>query len=226
MTPAGTVSKGEETSLKILEAALELFREQGFDSTTMRDIASKAGVATGAAYYYYASKEAIVMAFYERAWQEMQLSIGGAVAEARGLEGKLRALIRVKMDYFSANRAVLRALLRVGADPRDPLSPFSSATAAIRHGDMEWFGRVLKEGGVAVPKDLAAHLPAALWFFQMGIIFYWVTDESTRQARSIHLLHLSCKIAVMLLRLAGLPMTRPLRRTALELMELIERSAA
>ena len=40
----------------------------------MRGIAERAGVATGAAYYYYASKDAIVMDFYERACDQMQKS--------------------------------------------------------------------------------------------------------------------------------------------------------
>ncbi len=55
--------KAEETGLKILHAALDLFRHEGFDSATMRGIAQKAEVATGAAYYYYPSKEAIVLDF-------------------------------------------------------------------------------------------------------------------------------------------------------------------
>ena len=38
-------AKAEETGLKILEAALELFRQDGFDSATMRGIAQRAGVA-------------------------------------------------------------------------------------------------------------------------------------------------------------------------------------
>lgn len=226
MPLANPTPKAEETGQKILDAALELFREQGFDQATMRDIAAKAGVATGAAYYYYASKEAIVMAFYERAWREMQPSIEGAVAVARGLEAKLRALIRAKIDYFADNRAVLRALLRSGADPRDPLSPFSGSTVEIRQADIAWFARILREGGVAVPKDLADHLPGALWFFQMGVIYYWVIDESVNQARTVHLLHLSCRAVVALLRIAGLPLTRPLRKTAVELIQLIERSSA
>lgn len=40
--------RAEDTRPKIYEAAMELFREKGFDETTMRDIASKAGVALGA----------------------------------------------------------------------------------------------------------------------------------------------------------------------------------
>jgi len=49
MPSAKITPKAEETGRRILDSALELFRQQGFDSTTMRDIARKAGVATGAA---------------------------------------------------------------------------------------------------------------------------------------------------------------------------------
>ncbi len=66
MRPEAITSKAETTADRILEAALDLFRRQGFDSTTMRDIAREAEVATGAAYYYYSSKDAIVLEFYRR----------------------------------------------------------------------------------------------------------------------------------------------------------------
>src|SRR6202048_4732283 len=89
--------KAEETGLRILDAALALFREEGFDTTTMRDIAEKARVATGAAYYYYPSKDAIVMDFYQRSCAEMQPKIEAALEHATGLETRLRELIRVKL---------------------------------------------------------------------------------------------------------------------------------
>src|ERR1700721_2683181 len=116
-------SKAEETGSKIMDAALDLFRHQGFESATMRDIAQHAGVATGAAYYYYPSKEAIVMDFYQRSCAEMQPMIEEALQHAIGLEARLRELIQVKLSYFTPNRSVLRALLRNGADPGHPLSP-------------------------------------------------------------------------------------------------------
>ena len=75
-TGSAAVSKGstkaEVTERRILDAALEMFRAKGFEEATMRDIASAAGVATGAAYYYYPSKDAIVLAFYQRSCTEMQ----------------------------------------------------------------------------------------------------------------------------------------------------------
>ena len=69
-------AKAEGTRERIVDAALELFREKGFDETTMRDIAAAAGVATGAAYYYFRSKEELVMAFYARTAQEAWLVPG------------------------------------------------------------------------------------------------------------------------------------------------------
>src|SRR5215467_6884072 len=160
--------KSEATERKILDAALELFRETGFDETTMRAVAARADVATGAAYYYFPSKDAIVLAFYERSTAEMQPKIASALDGARGFEEKLREAIRVKLDYFTPNRAVLRALLRNGADPKHPLSPFGAETKAIRDADLAWFRKVIDDGGIRVPKDLDPDLPGVLWLFQMG----------------------------------------------------------
>jgi AcrR family transcriptional regulator len=222
MPPSKTTPKAEETGRRILDAALELFRQEGFDSATIRDIARKAEVATGAAYYYYPSKDAIVMDFYERSCAEMQPKIESALEHAKGLETRLRELIRVKLEHFAPNRSVLRALLRNGADPKHPLSPFSPQTKAIRDIDVEWFRRILVDCGMRIPRDLEPHLPAVLWFFQMGVIFFWVIDESPDQARTTRLLELAAKSVAFLVRVSTLPLMRPLRKTALELVAIVE----
>jgi AcrR family transcriptional regulator len=217
-----TTPKAEETGRRILDAALELFRQEGFDITTMRDIARKAGVATGAAYYYYPSKDAIVMDFYQRSCTEMQPKIEAAVAHASGLESRLRESIRAKLAHFAPNRGVLRALLRNGADPKHPLSPFSPQTKEIRDIDLAWFRRILVDCGMRIPRDLEPHLPGVLWFFQMGVIFFWVIDESAEQARTARLLELATNSVVFLIRVSALPLMRPLRKTALQLIEIVE----
>jgi AcrR family transcriptional regulator len=58
--------KGDQTKALILETALEMFRERGYDNTTMRAVAQKAGVSLGNAYYYFRSKEYLIQAFYQR----------------------------------------------------------------------------------------------------------------------------------------------------------------
>jgi len=222
MPPTKTTPKAEETGLKILEAALELFRQDGFDAATMRDIAAKAQTATGAAYYYYPSKDAIVMDFYRRSCAEMQPKIEAALEGVKGLEIRLRELIGVKLKHFAPNRSVLRALLRNGADPKHPLSPFSAQTKEIRDIDIAWFRRILEDCGIRIPRDLEPRLPGALWLFQMGVIFFWVIDDSPEQARTARLLGLAAKCVASLVRASTLPLMRPLRRTALQLIETVE----
>ncbi len=222
MPPVKTTPKAEETGLRILDAALELFRQEGFDTATMRDIARKAGVATGAAYYYYPSKDAIVMGFYQRSNAEMQPKIEAALSEVNGLEKRLREVIRVKLAHFAPNRGVLRALLRNGADPKHPLSPFSPQTKEIRDIDIAWFRRILVDCGVRIPRDLEPHLPGVLWFFQMGVFFFWVIDESANQTRTERLLDLAAKSVTALIRVSALPLMRPVRKTAIELIEIVK----
>jgi AcrR family transcriptional regulator len=215
-------TKAEETGSKILDAALDLFRQEGFESATMRDIAQKAGVATGAAYYYYPSKDAIVMDFYQRACAQMQPKIEAALTKARGLEDRLRELIRVKLVHFAPNRGVLKALLKNGADPKHPLSPFSVETKEIRDVDIAWFQRIMVDCGIRIPRDLEPQLPGVLWFFQMGVIYFWVIDESPRQARTEKLLELASKNVATLVRLSSLPLMRPVRKLALDLIETVK----
>ena len=221
-----TAPKSEETRERILHAALELFQKRGFEAATMREIAEHAGVATGAAYYYFASKDAIVMDFYQRSCERMQPMIEAALRDVNGLEERLRELIRVKLTHFAPNRGVLRGLLRNGADPSYPVSPFSIQTKPIRDIDIDWFRRILVDCGIRIPKDLQPHLPGVLWFFQMGVIFFWVIDESPGQERSDRLLRLATKSVSSLIRVSALPLLRPVRKTALELVGMVSGTAS
>lgn len=62
-SPAGADPRG-----RILEAALDLFEENGFDATAVPEIAKRAGVATGSIYRYFESKDDLVNALY-RNWK-------------------------------------------------------------------------------------------------------------------------------------------------------------
>lgn len=214
--------KSEETRQRILNAALKLFHDRGFEGATMRDVAEEAGVATGAAYYYFPSKDAIVMEFYRRSSAEMQLKIETALENAASLEEHLDKLIRVKWEHFAPHRGVLRALLRNGADPKSPLSPFSSQTREIRETDIGWFRRIVVDCGVRIPKDLQPHLPDVLWFFQMGAIYFWVIDESPGQANSDRLLTIAVRSIAALIRISALPLMRPARKSALEVIQIVK----
>jgi AcrR family transcriptional regulator len=212
--------KSEATRARILESALATFREHGFEKSTMREIAAAARVALGATYYYFDSKDAIVVAFYQRAQQEMTPSLDAVLAEAKSLEARLRGLITHKFKYFYANRALLGAL-SAHVDPAHPLSPFSQQTAAIREQDIAFFERAVEDSKVKLPADIILYLPRLLWLYQMGLLLFWVYDYSPRQARTQVLFDKTLKMMLITLRLAGLPFLRPIHRLAAELLETI-----
>jgi len=211
--------RAEDTRRRIYEAALKLFREKGFEQTTMRDIAAKADVALGAAYYYFASKEAIVLAFYQEMQEVSHQSILEALAGRRKLKDRLRYVIEKRLELLAPNRKFCDALFKHAPDAADPLSPFSAETRPIRERAIEHLSVALEEGDIKVPADLKSHLPYLLWLYQMAIILFWLYDRSPRQERTEKLIDKSLGLLINLLRLSSLPLMRPLRKAALELVE-------
>jgi len=213
-------AKSDATRGRILEAALQLFRDRGFGATTMREIAESAGVATGAAYYYFDSKDAIVLAFYDQAQQDMTARLEELLAGSRNLVERLRGILQVKLDYFEPSRRFLGAL-SVHTDPNHPLSPFSAQTREIRENDMRFFERAVDSSHVRVPDDLRTYLPRLLWMYQMGMIFFWIYDRSAGQKKTQALIDKSLEVVVRLIKLASLPLTRPLRRMVIDLVDTV-----
>lgn len=215
-----TGGKSEETRARILKAALTVFRERGFERATMREIAAEAEVAVGAAYYYFESKEAIVMAFYERAQQEMKLDLEAMLDRSRTLELRLRGIITEKFNYFGPDRKLLGAL-SAHVDPQHPLSPFSRETAAVREEDISFFQRAVDESKVKLPPGIRPYLARLLWLYQMGLMLFWVYDRSEGQAKTQFLFDKTLKMLLVVLRLAGIPLLRPLHRLAGEILQAV-----
>jgi AcrR family transcriptional regulator len=211
----------KDTRATILEAALALFRERGFVETTVREIASRAGVATGLAYYYFESKEAIVLGFYQRAKDDLSKLLEAAHRPAT-LSGRVSGIIDAKFAYFRPNRRFLGALMGHAANPANPLSPFHESSREIRDADIAEFQRAIDETHTAVPHDLAPHLAKILWLYQMGLILFWIYDRSPHQRRSRDLLDASLKVVVALVKLSNLPLLKPARRKVLEILAIVE----
>ena len=211
----------DDTRSKILEAALDLFRERGFAESTMREIASRAGVASGLAYYYFDSKDAIVLAFYHRAQDELASRIEAA-QQGKTFPDRLRAMIEAKLEYFTPNRRFLGALMTHAADPSNPLSPFGAASKDIRETEFATIERALRETNTSVPKDLAAQMPRILWIYTMGVLLFWIYDHSKNQARTHALVDKSLGLVTAMLKLSNVPLLRPARKTVQEIVAIIE----
>jgi AcrR family transcriptional regulator len=88
----------------ILEAARSVFATKGFNDATVDDIANAAGVAKGTVYLYYRSKRDIYFSALKFGIQQMHSALEEQLKAESTTEGKLRALIAVKLAYFDENR--------------------------------------------------------------------------------------------------------------------------
>ena len=94
----------EVRTVGILEAARKVFAMKGFNEATVDDIADAAGVAKGTVYLYYRSKRDVYLAALKFGIQQMYAALEEQLNAESTTEGKLRALIAVKLAYFDENR--------------------------------------------------------------------------------------------------------------------------
>jgi AcrR family transcriptional regulator len=219
-TPITLGKKGETTRQQILSAALNLFRERGFDAATMRDIAEAAVMSLGASYYYFPSKESIVSAYYDYVQHEHKLRVEREIGKAKNLRQRLGIAFHTKLDIIQNDRKLLIALFRYGGDPSHPLSWFGPATRRQRELSMAIFATAL--GDQKLPKDIRHVAPLALWGLHMGVILYFVNDSSEGQSRTRRLMDGTLDLVTRAFDLATAPVLqpilRPIRKKVLELL--------
>src|SRR4030088_1525958 len=162
---------GERTKEAILQTALELFRGRGFDVTTMRDIARAAKVATGAAYYYFPSKEAIVSAYYDQVQRVHAEKAREEWNEKSGLRERLGVVLHSKLEILKEDRRFVGALFRYTGDPEHPLSVFGKGTQSQRAQSIAIFREAIT--GTGLSEEMHQLLPVALWLAHLGIILFF-----------------------------------------------------
>jgi AcrR family transcriptional regulator len=214
--PAKT-RKGEQTREQILETALDLFRQQGYEQTTMRAIAQAAGVAVGNAYYYFRSKEHLIQAFYGRLHEDHLAACVPLLAREHGFKARLLAVLRTKIETAMPYHRFSAVLFKTAADPASPLNPFSLDSEPTRRQGIDLFEQVVSGAKLKLPKEVRAELPYLLWLYEMGIILFWLHDASAGCARTYRLIDKSVPLVSRLVALARFPVARLFLRPALAL---------
>lgn len=213
-----STTRGEETRARIVDAALRLFEEKGYDATTMRAVATGAGVSLGNAYYYFASKEHLVQAFYD----QMQVLHGRAaadlLADERTFGGRLLAVERSWVGVSAPYHPFAGKFFKQAAEPTSPLSPFSAESAPARETAVALFRAVVEGSDAKLDDELRAELPELLWLAHMGFVLFWVHDRSEGQRRTLALVDRAVPLVVRLVRLSRL---RPLRPAVREVLDVV-----
>jgi AcrR family transcriptional regulator len=211
-----STTKGEQTRELIFETALELFRENGFDATTMQNVAARADVAKSAAYYYFPSKEAIIQAYYEAVQAKQEHLCEVTFAQTNDLKKRLQIAMHSKFDLAQHDRKLLGVVFRYTGEPTHPLSCLGEGTAEIRRRATRIFTQALATE--RLPKDLEQLLPLALWSLQMGLLVMFLYDSSPGQRRTRQLATGSLDFTIKMIALAKLAVLKPVRSKVLTLL--------
>jgi AcrR family transcriptional regulator len=101
--------RGRDTRSRLRELALELFAEQGYEKTSLREIAERLGVTKAALYYYFKSKEDIVRSLVEDYVAEVDELIAWGKQQPRSAATRAEIVHRY-LEIIANGTAVFRLL--------------------------------------------------------------------------------------------------------------------
>ncbi|MET7696176.1 TetR family transcriptional regulator [Streptomyces sp. NPDC005485] len=194
----------------ILETAMRLFQERGYDKTTMRAIAQEAGVSVGNAYYYFAGKEHLIQGFYDRLAAEHRVAVREVLERETDLETRISGVLKTWLDIATPYHEFAVQFFKNAADPDSPLSPFSAESEHAREEAISVHREVLAGSKAKVPPELRDILPELMWLSQMGLVLYWVFDRTEGRERSYRLAERGARLTTRGVGLARFRVLRPL----------------
>ena len=213
--------RGETSRAAIFGAALELFQERGYEATTMRAIAERAGVSLGSSYHYFASKEHLVLEFYRHTHQLHLAAVAPLLARERDLAARLRGVIRAVVVTCEPFHAAAGSIFSTVANPSSPLNPFGPTSKPLRDEVIQLYAQVVSGSNARIPSDVGEQLPLLLWLYQMGILYFWIFDRSPGRLRTLEVIDETTDLIVRLISLANLAILRGSRRRILGLVKSI-----
>ena len=209
--PPGRTVEGEATRRRLYETAIRLIGEQGYDATTLRDVAKRAGVSAGLLYRYFPSKRSVVLALYD------ELSDAFA-KEAAGMPvGKWRDrflyALETSLRALGPHRVTLRALAPVMVGDADE-GVFAQSTAFSRTRVQAIFRTAVIDANDAPSQKLAEALGRLLYLMHLGVILWWLLDKSPGQRATQGLLSLWRRMLPSATLALRLPVVRGAVQTA------------
>jgi len=182
--PPGRTAEGEATRRRLYETAVALIGERGFEATTLRDVAGRAGVSVGLLYRYFPSKRAIVLALYD------ELSDTYARQATEMAKGKWRdrftAALETSLRVLGPHRVTLRALVPVMVGDVEE-GVFAQSTAFSRLRVQAVFQDAVVNATDAPIRTLAEAIGRLLYLLHLAVILWWLLDKSPGQ-RATHAL--------------------------------------
>jgi AcrR family transcriptional regulator len=218
------VTKAQRTRERIFGSAMDLFTSHGYEKTTMRMIADRADVNVALSYYYFPSKEHLVLEFYRRFSRDFIDRSAAVIAGSPRAAARLTGVAETMFAAAGPYHAFAGSLFATAASPVSPLNPFSADCAGIRRDGIALCTRVIDGCRPRVPDDVAKELPFLLWAFNLGLLYCWIHDHSQDQRKTRTILRHSVRLIVAILRLGSTPGARYFWRQVLPISHMIRSS--
>jgi AcrR family transcriptional regulator len=203
---AGKRSENKErTKERILKAALALFRKQGLEETTTREISDKAGIAEGTLFNYFKTKEDLALYFFQKETQDLiEWYESDARLKKAALPEKLFAIIHRQLEYIAPYEEFIGAVFFRSLQPSSKLSPVSFESQELRLRYLRFIREILDEAAERgeIP-PIGALGSYGFGLFYMGIVTHWLHDSSPGKQKTLALLDRSLTIGTRVLSKKG-----------------------
>ncbi|MEO3785277.1 TetR family transcriptional regulator [Actinocorallia sp. B10E7] len=218
MSEPKAIGRSEQTRELIVDTALRLFRERGYDATTMRAIAKEAGVSVGNAYYYFGSKEELVQAYYDELQESHNAACEAVLAREKEFARRLLGVLRARVDTMVPYHEFAGKFFKLAAEPTSPLSPFSSESGPSREAAVALYRNVVDGAtDLRLDPDFQQELPELLWLYSMGIVLYWVHDGSPGCRKTYLLVDRTVPLVTKMVGMSRLPGFRSVTRELVDI---------
>ncbi|MBV9852167.1 MAG: TetR/AcrR family transcriptional regulator [Armatimonadetes bacterium] len=205
--------KAQQTREHILETALALFASKGYQETTLRDIAAQADISLGLTYRYFARKEELIVALYERLTAQTEEAV--AQLPALPLAARFGRALRDCLARLAPHRDALGALFGAGLDPNSPVAVLGEGIGPIRARVWSTYLAVANGASDAPRPRQAPHLATVFYALHLTVILFWLQDRSPGQRLTHELLDFGQQMLGRLRPALGLPpVARALARLA------------
>jgi AcrR family transcriptional regulator len=184
--PMALTPKAQQTRRHILDTALDLFAAQGYDATTMREIAAAADCSLGLAYRYFASKEDMVLALYGRMAAETAEQI--AALPDTSIAERFHWVMVSRLEDAAPYREALGALFGATANPNAGVSVLGAAAEGARNTALESFRRLAQAASDAPRDEQLDNFATLLVSLHFLLLLFWLYDRSPDQRATSDLL--------------------------------------
>ena len=164
----------------VLRVAIELFNQQGYDATSMGDLARELGLTKSAIYHHVPSKEHLLERALDEALGELAAALDTVQADTSySPEQRLRAAVRSSVVVLAEHLPAVTLLLRVrGNTPAE-----QKALARRRDIDHRLAEMVRKAADAgAIRDDVDPLLASRLLFGTVNSMTEWLRDDSDVEA--------------------------------------------